>query len=192
VSDPAPDDPSLPPAPTGAWWELGAPGASVHTLSLAALIERLGAGVDRFDEAFARHVADRLHARADHVRVPAVDAIGLEDVVFTLSMDRFMRLIVTGNLPGVHAQVTLRWEEADFPALPVALSADPAAGAYTFATLDFSVRGRKATLLAPAPPLPEGQTVTLRALATVDGRREYRVAALGLELTVPADALTRA
>jgi len=164
-------------------------GERFTTLPLSGLIQRLGEGVDRFDEAFAREVARALHGRAPHVRVPAVDRLGLEDVVATLSMDRAMRLVVTGYLPDVRAQVTLRWDEADFPALPVELFADPVEAPYTFATLDFSVRGDKARLIAPAPPLPAGQTVTLRALATIGDTTEYRVTALGMQLSVPPDAL---
>ena len=169
-----------------------APGERSSTLPLSELIQRLGEGVDRFDERFAREVARTLHARANHVRVPTVDRLGLEDVVATLSMDRAMRLVVTGHLPDVRAQVTLRWDEGDFPSLPVELFVDPVLAPYTFATLDFSVRGKRATLLVPAPPLPAGQTVTLRALATIGDRTEYRVTGLGVDLSVPPGDLALA
>lgn len=179
------DDAASPPD----WWDVAIPGQRWTALPLSELIARLGEGVERFDEGFAREVARALHGRAAHVRVPAVDRLGIEDVVATLSMDREMRLVVTGHLPDVRAQVTLRWDEADFPALPVELFADPVERPYTFATLDFSVRGKKATLTAPAPPLPAGQTVTVRALATIGATTEYRVVGLGLELSVPPDAI---
>lgn len=184
-----PDGVTPPPAGPPAWWSVAAAGDRWTTLSLAELIQRLGEGVDRFDEGFAREVARALHERAAHVRVPAVDRLGVEDVVATLSMDRAMRLVVTGHLPDVRAQVTLRWDEGDFAALPVELFVDPVEAPYTFATLDFSVRGRKATLLAAAPPLPAGQTVTVRTLATIGDRTEYRVTGLGMELSVAPEAL---
>lgn len=166
------------------------PEAELATLSLAELVERFGAGLDRYDESFAREVARALHDRAAHVRLPAVDRVGLDDVVATLSMDRRMRLVVTGDLAAVRGSVTMRWDEADFPYLPVTLHAEPVAAPYTFATLDFSVRGRRGTLLAAAPPLPEGQVVTVRALATIGDTVEYRVTGLGTETSVPVDALS--
>ena len=165
----------------------GGAGAPVR-ITLARLILHLGEGVDRFDEHFARTVARSLHGAASHIRLPFVEGLGMEDVVATLYMDRDMRLVVTGNHVATYGALSARWDEQYFPFVEVELSREPVAAPYTFATLDFSVRGKKAVLKAAAPPLPAGQTVTLRALATIGDDIEYRVVAMGQEVSVaPAD-----
>ncbi len=166
-----------------------APGVDLHALTFARLILHLGEGVDRFDENFARTVARSLDDNAAHVRLPLLEQMALEDVVVTLYMDREMRLVVTGNHAPSFGAVSLRWDEMHFPFVAVELRRDPVANPYTFATLDFSVRGKKARLKVDAPPLPEGQLVTIRALATIGGRVEYRVVALGQELSVDPEDL---
>ncbi len=165
------------------------PRAQTAIAPLSELIEQLGAGIDRFDERFAREFSKALHAEAAHVRIPAVDRLGLEDVVVTLHMDRRLRLVVTGNLPAVCGAVSIRWDEVDFPSLPVALSRAPVADPYLFATLDLSVRGAKGVLSGAVSPFPAGQTVTVRALATIGDRTEYRVSALGLDRSVAPELL---
>jgi len=159
-------------------------------LPFSELIMQLGAGVDRFDEGFARSLARELHERAGHVRLPAVDGLGLEDVMVTLNLDRTLRLVVSGNLatPGGGA-VTVRWREQELAELPVELLTEPHPAPYTFATLDFSWRGRTGHLLEAAPPFPAGQQVTVRALATIGDRVELRVAALGLEASTPPETV---
>lgn len=158
-------------------------------VSLARLILHLGEGVDRFDEPFARTVAHALHGAASHIRLPFIEGLGMEDVVATLYMDRELRLVVTGNHVATYGALSARWDEQYFPFVEVELSREPVPAPYTFATLDFSVRGKKAVLKAAAPPLPAGQTVTLRALATIGGDVEYRVVALGQEVSVAPDDL---
>lgn len=165
------------------------PGASSRSVTLARLILMFADGLERLDEQFARTVARALDARAPHVRLPFIDRLGLEDVVVTLYMDRDMRLVVTGNHPTSYGAISARWDEEHFPFVEVELSREAVADPYTFATLDFSVRGKKAMLLNGVPPLPEGQTVTLRALATVGGSIEYRVVALGQEVSASPDDL---
>ena len=156
---------------------------------LSALIERLGAGVDRLDEGFARDLARELHARAERRELPLIEALGLVDVMVTFTMDRVMRLVVTGGLAGAPGEVTVSWRERDFARVPVRLLAAPRPEPYGFATLDRSCRGRRATLLAPAPPLPAGAEVTVRALATIGDRTEYRVRAHGIEVSVAPEDL---
>lgn len=158
-------------------------------LSLAQLVQQLGAGVDRFDEAFARTVAKTLTERAAHVELPTIESMQLEDVVATLYMDRDLRLVVTGNHVATGGACSVRWDERYFPLVPVALARTPREAPYTFATLDFSVRGKKARLLAPAGVLPAGQLVTVRALATIGDQIEYRVVGLGTEMSVGPDEL---
>lgn len=172
---------SEPPAASGRPW--------VGQVTLARLVLMFADGIERLDEAFARTVAQSLDSRAPHVRLPFIDRLGLEDVVVTLYMDRDMRLVVTGNHPTSFGAITARWDEEHFPFVEVELTHEAHADPYTFATLDFSVRGKKATLTRSVPPLPEGQTVTIRALATVGGSIEYRVVALGQEVSAPPDAL---
>jgi hypothetical protein len=165
-----------------------APGAASRTLTFARLVLHLGEGVERFDEHFARTVARSLEARSAHVRLPFVERMGLEDVVVTLYMDREMRLVVTGNHASSFGAISARWDEVHFPFVEVELHREAVDAPYTFATLDFSVRGKKARLTRALAPLPEGQTVTLRALATIGARIEYRVVAMGQELSAePSD-----
>lgn len=166
-----------------------ASGAATETITLARLILHLGEGVDRFDEGFARTVAKTLQGAAAHIRLPFVERIGLEDVVATLYMDRDLRLVVTGNHAPSFGAISARWDEQYFPFVEVELSREPHDQPYVFATLDFSVRGKKARLLRPVGPFAEGQAVTLRALATVAESIEYRIVALGQELSCPPDAL---
>jgi len=162
---------------------------SPSRLWLAELVQLLGQGVARFDEAFARTVARTLTARAAHVQLPTIEAMGLEDVIATLYMDKELRLVVTGNHVETGGACSVRWDERHFHLVPVELLRAPRAAPYTFATLDFSVRGKRGTLKARAGILPEGQSVTVRALATIGDELEYRVVAMGTEVSVPAEAL---
>jgi hypothetical protein len=182
----APDEQS--PGVTPVPFEIEA-GAASRTVTLARLILMFADGVERLDEHFARTVARSLESRAVHVRLPFIDRLGLEDVVVTLYMDRDMRLVVTGNHPTSYGAITARWDEEHFPFVEVELVREPVADPYTFATLDFSVRGRKATLLRSIPPLPEGQTVSIRALATIGGSTEYRVVSMGQEVSASPEDL---
>lgn len=164
------------------------PGAASRSVTLARLLLMFADGLERLDEHFARTVARALDARARHVRLPFIERLGLEDVVVTLYMDRDMRLVVTGNHPTSFGAISARWDEEHFPFVEVELLRDPIESPYTFATLDFSVRGKKATLARAIAPFPEGQTVTIRALATIGGAIEYRVVAMGHEVSVsPGD-----
>ncbi|MGM0575492.1 MAG: hypothetical protein ACQEXJ_07150 [Myxococcota bacterium] len=157
--------------------------------SLASLVERLGSNVDRFDETFARDLARELHAHAERLELPLVERLGLVDVVVSFRMDRRMRLVITGGFADAPGEVTVSWDERDFPQVPVVLLSTPRAEPYTFATLDFSVRGRRAELLVPAPPLPAGLEVRVRVLATIGDEVEYRVRAHGLEASVGPESL---
>ena len=167
-----------------------APRAPRETITLARLILYLGEGIDRFDEHFARTVARTLARQAAHIRLPFIERTGLEDVVATLYMDRELRLVVTGNHAPSYGAISARWEEQHFPFVEVELSREPSPAPYTFATLDFSVRGKKGVLKAAVPPIPAGQTVTLRALATIGETVEYRVTALGQDVSVRPEDLS--
>jgi hypothetical protein len=163
--------------------------AGVETITFARLILHLGAGVDRFDEAFARTVARALQSASSHIRLPFIERTGLEDVVATLYMDREIRLVVTGNHAPSYGAISARWDEQYFPFVEVELSREPVATPYTFATLDFSVRGKTGVLRSAAGPIPSGQTVTIRALATIGEDVEYRVVGHGLEASVSPEDL---
>lgn len=162
---------------------------SVHTGTLASLIELLSSGTDALDEHFARDLARRLHSAADRLSLPVVESFGMEDVVATFYMDRKIRLVVTGNLIDCGGSVQLGWDEHDFPRVPITLHPEPRESGYTFATLDFSVRGREGRLLENAGKLPAGWTVTVRALATIGDVEEYRIRADGIDASVAPDNL---
>jgi len=166
-----------------------APGRDVAEVNLAALLQELGQGVDRFDETFARTVAKTLEERAAHVQLPTIEAMQLEDVIATLYMDKDLRLVVTGNHVATGGACSVRWDERYFPLVPVELLRRARSEPYTFATLDFSVRNKKARLLSRQGILPAGQAVTIRALATIGKDVEYRVVGLGTEVSVAPEDL---
>lgn len=165
---------------------------SSATDTLAKLIERLAAGVDRLDEHFIRHLAAELHAHADRIELPLVEARDVCDVLVNFAMDRQVRLVVTAALRDAPGELTLRWHERDFTEVPVRLLERPRAEPYTFATVDYQHRGAEAELLASVSGLPAGSMVTVRALATVGDRTEWRVQAQGIEICVPFEGLALA
>ena len=162
----------------------------MSTGTLAALIERLAGGAERRDEGFARRLAAALHAKAAHLTFPEVEAMGLDEVMVTFYMDREMRLVVTGAVGQSGGQGSVRWREDDFPRLPVVLHLAPRSTPYLFATLDFSHRGERATLIADVPPVEAGEPVVVRCLATVGDEITYRVVAGERELSVAPEALS--
>lgn len=155
---------------------------------LAELLTFAAEGLERLNEDFARGVARTLAAHADRLALPAIDRLGLEDVVVTFYMDTQVHLVVTGNLSPSGA-ATVRWPEADFPTVAVSVADTARADPYTFATLDFSVRGRRGTLRRPVPPLGAGLEVTVRALSTIGDQVAYRVRAHGVEVSVAPEDL---
>lgn len=181
--------PTPPEALATPWIETAGDGDAALSLSLADLIERFGEGVERFDEDFARRIGATLHARAPHLSLPAVERFGLVDVVATLYMDRKMRLVVTGHHDDTLAEVTLRWEDRDFDSVGVRISRSPSEAPYTFATLDFSVRGREATLLEAADDWPAGTVVSLRCLASIGDALHYRCLLGGIERALPVETI---
>ena len=158
------------------------------THSLAEFIDRLTPANDR-DQHVARALAQALHAQSGYIQLPAVEALGITDVIVTFHMDKALKLVVTGTLNDGLGQVTVTWEERDFPEIALQLSTHAGHVPYTFATLDMSVRGRRGRLLAKHAPLPAGQEVRIKVLATIGDRTEYRVQALGLEHSVPLASL---
>lgn len=160
------------------------------TITLARLVMHLAEGVSQLDEGFARTVARTLQRAARHIRLPFIERTGLEDIVATFYMDRDLRLVVTGNHAPSYGAISARWDEQHFPFVEVELSREPVEMPYTFATLDFSVRGKKAVLTTDVRPFAEGQSVTIRCLATVGEDIQYRVVALGQEASVAPNELT--
>jgi|GEM_PF-2887628 len=159
------------------------------SMSLADFIEKLGEGVDIFNEAFARRIAATLEARAAYIRMPAVERFELVDVVATLYMDKRMRMVVTGQHDETLAEVTLRWDGRDFDSVGLKMARAPHETAYTFATLDFSVRDREATLLEAVGPWALGQKVTIRCLSSIGPDVHYRCLEGGHEIAVRPDQL---
>ncbi len=158
-------------------------------LSLAALIDRLSAGVARRDEAYARELAQRLQQAADRIELEVVQTLGLRDVVATFSMDKVMRLVVTGWLDEGVGEVTVRYREKDFGRVQVLLLAQPGASDTTWCTLDFSYRGRPARLLSAVEEVAVGAVVTIRALSTVGPVKQWRTRWQQREVSVPLEAL---
>lgn len=163
--------------------------AGVEHGSLAGLIEALGEGVTRRDRDFARSLARALHLKAPHIGFPEVEALGLVGVVATFSMDDVLSLVITGSLAQSGGECTLRWRERDFPRVRVALTRQARAEPYLFATLDFSVRGHRATLRDDVPPFEAGESVRIRCLSTVGEALSYRVRGQGGEGSVAPDQL---
>lgn len=157
--------------------------------TLAGLIERLAGDVDRLDEAFARALAAALHRRAAHLSLPEVDALGFEDVMVTFTMDGHLSLMVTGTLSASGGEGSVRWHERDFPRVAVSVSSEPRDDAYTFATLDFSMRGRRGRVVTATGDLSIGSDVTVRCLATVGEVATYRVVTEGRESSAPVSAI---
>jgi hypothetical protein len=104
-------------------------------------------------------------------------------------MDRVMRLVVTGNHPETGAEVTLRWRDRDFDAVQLVVSREAVAQPYTFATLDFSVRGRQAVLLRALGGGEVGDGVTVRCLATLGEATHWRALIGTTEVAVDFDDL---
>jgi len=157
--------------------------------SLAALIDRLAGAHEVRDERFARGLATALHAEADHISLPEVDAMGLSDVIVTLYMDKEMRLVITGGLGESGGEAALRWREDDFSKIAMTLHTEKRADPYLFATLDFSLRGRRAELTADIAPGRAGDEVIIRCLATLGDDLHYRVRWGDRELSVIPSAL---
>jgi len=190
---PTPDETETPPTPeaiAATFLEPELEEGDEVSLSLSDFIERLGEGLPRFDEDFARRVGATLHAKAEHLSLPAVEGFGLVDVIVTLYMDRAMRLVVTGHHDETLAEVTLRWSERDFDSLGLRLHKSAREAPYTFATLDFSVRDRRGTLLDAIDGLAQGQEVTVRCLASIGPELHYRCLAEGREVAIPPEGLT--
>ena len=160
--------------------------------SLAALIARLGADVGAWDRSFARQLARALAAESASLVVAPIVALGLDDVVLTFSLGDRLSVVVTGHLPGVPGEMTLRWSETDLLHVAADLSGARAEGRapYLVCSLDFGPAGQHGLLQSRAGGIPAGQVVRVRARATVGQREEWRVQGLGLAATVPIAGLT--
>ena len=162
--------------------------ACLH-LSFAKLVEDMARRVERRDEHFARLLAAALHTKASYITFPEVEGLDLQEVVVTLSMDKAAKLVITGYLPESHGQVMLEWQERDFERVQVLIHEAARVTPYLFATLDYGVRDRTATLIHDAPPFKAGQRVRVRALATLGLDAHYRVSAEGREASIKPEAL---
>mgnify|MGYP006928160571 FL=1 len=165
----------------------GTPNEAVRdsTRSLAALISRLGADVTHWDRSFARQLATALAAECETLTLAPVERLDLRDVVVTFSLAERLSVVVTGRLPDVPGELTLRWREADL--IDVGAELRPRKSGtppYLVCSLDFGPAGQHGVLLTSAEGLPAGQVVRIRARATVGQREEWRVQALGLSASV--------
>lgn len=156
---------------------------------LAHLVDLLGAGGESRDREFVRRLSAALHERAGRIELPLVEALGLVDVVATFAMEQDVRLVVTGGLADGPGEVTVRWHERDFERVPVRLLRQGRSTPYLFATVDYRWRGHTGELLLPVGGLPAGQMVRVRALTSVGDRLQWRVQALGVEVSVADEGL---
>ena len=158
--------------------------------SLAALIARLGADVSAWDRQFARQLAVALAAESDKLTLEPVERLKLADVVVTFSLADRLSVVITGRLPDVPGELTLRWQEADLALVGAELRPrESGAQPYLVCSLDFGFAGQHGVLQASAGGIPAGQVVRIRARATVGQREEWRVQGLGLSASVPTTDL---
>ncbi len=172
--------------------DAGSPGSAppVPARTLAGLIAQLGAGEPTWDQRFARQVAGALSDHADRIALAPVEALQLDDVVVTFHLGERLQVVVTGTRADLPGELTLRWRARDLVDVGVSLAGR--AGhrpPYVVCSLDFTVAGRRGELTQPVGPVPSGQTVRVRARATIGRREEWRVQALGRALSVPIDGL---
>lgn len=161
-------------------------------LPLSVIVDRM-AGDGHRDAEFVRRFSSWFHEHADRLRLEALDALGLEDVVLTFRMKGHVALVATGCRPEHPGEVTVRFHERDFPAVTVVIG-PPRAVPYEICTLDHAVEGRRVSLRAPQPELslPVGAAGRALVAATIGTRREVRVAfdaRPGTPVSVPPDAL---
>lgn len=148
-------------------------------LPLSVVVDRM-AGDGARDEEFVRRFSAWFHEHAARLRLDALDALGLEDVVLTFRMKGHVALVATGHRPDHPGEVTVRFHERDFPAVSVVVGGAPRETPYEVCTLDHSVEGRRVALTLPLPlrsgALPAGTEGRALVAATIGSRRELRVA----------------
>ena len=150
--------------------------AGAH-LPLSVLVDQM-AGEGPRDERFVRRFSGWFHAHAARLRLDALDALRLADVVLTFRMKHNVSLVAVGYHPEVPGEVTVRFHERDFPAVLVRLDRAPREDPYEVCTLDHSVEGRPIVLLEPVlaggRPRPPGTTGRAIVGATIGAKRELR------------------
>ena len=161
------------------------------TQTFAALIAAFGAGDADWDRDFCRRLAVELHRVSDRLVFEPLAQLGLVDVALTLRLERDVDVVVTGTVPGVPGELTVRWSSADLADVVVRVSELPVEAPVLLCTLDGSWRGRggRLRLDLPGTPLLAGQPVRARALATIGERVEVRVEANGRGWSAPTHAV---
>lgn len=138
------------------------------------------------DQDFVRYFAAWLAERAAHLKLALVDRFELEDVVVTFHMRERVKLVVTGYpaAPFV-GNVTLEFDEQDFPGVTVEVHREPKEQPYEFCTMDYFVGGTPVTMTAGTYA---GLSGIVRVATTIGTRRQLRVKLdNGPEVTVVAD-----
>lgn len=167
-----------------------APGA-LPRQSLAELIAAFGAEDAAWDRDFCRRLAAELHRVADRLVFEPIERLGLVDVAVTLRLERDVDVVVTGTVPGVTGELTLRWHSAELQGVVVRLTDAPVEAPVLLCTLDGSWRGRTGVLHrdVAGAALRAGQAVRARALATIGGRAEVRLDVAGRGCSVEPSAV---
>jgi len=150
-------------------------GFAAPRATLALLVTRM-AGDGARDEAFVRRLSTWLHDHRAHLRLDAVERLGLVDVVLTFRMDGEVTLVVTGRHPAIPGDITLRISEAEFPYVCLVAAVTAGGDPYAVCTLDYSVAGRRVTLresvVAPDQTYPAG-TAGVAVLESTEGAARY-------------------
>ncbi len=141
--------------------------ASPLRLPLALLVDQL-AGAGSRGEAFLREFHGWLVEHAPCLELAPLRALGLVDVVLTFRRHRALTLVATGRRPDQVGEVTVHFEEADFPFIDVLVQPAALPQAYEICLMDYSVAERPVALCAPLRraglELPAGS----RGVALVD------------------------
>ncbi|MSP93499.1 MAG: hypothetical protein EXR79_17190 [Myxococcales bacterium] len=115
----------------------------MQRLTLAALVEQVGASAGDAGRSLVAAVAQWLHARREHLALEAVASAGLVAVTLTLQVRGRVSLLVAAERSGLPGQWTWKVDEAEFPFVWLQLRDEPQADPYVVCTLDYACAGQR-------------------------------------------------